>query len=496
MAKPLTPASIKALKPIVDPVTGKLKPKDLFDGGGGKATKGLLVRAQPGGNKHFYAQFRRKSYVKKRATDEEVLETNSTRIKLGSAENISLSKARQRAGIVARAASDVKNELYGDDVRQFILKKLHGLDGTPIEMQGEAAKRRNCPTVAEFIDGYYAEHMQTEGVKIFQDDKEIQRLKYVLKVLSLPPKKGPNQGKKGNPDLNLLNMKLYEIDRALTMKWKAARLKRASDRTGKPPSRVTVQRELMMMRGVFNEAVNCNHIDTNPFLAPSNLGRRNRKSKAIKSQEREGLLTDNQEQCLLTALQDRETRIRGESEAAGNPIPQDKFADFLRPIILIAMNTGLRFGEITSLKWGDVSLSKDGSGKNQLVIWDTKNDNTLRMPLNTEAAQVLRKWKTWPGKPVPSIDPNVYVFTDRFGKKLVDIRRFWLPVFQDAGLPKGYRFHDLRHHFASKLVSKGMPLFAVQVLLNHSSPTMTKRYAHHAPEFLESVVESLVKGEA
>ena len=164
---------------------------------------------------------------------------------------------------------------------------------------------------------------------------------------------------------------------------------------------------------------------------------------------------------------------------------------------MIAINTGLRFGEIASLKWGDVHLIKGKSDdrQNHLKIRDTKNDTNLEMPLNPDAVRVLRKWQSWPGKNVVSIEKKeALVFADKKGNKLVGIRHHWKPVFLEAGLPKGYRFHDLRHHFASKLVSMGHPLFAVQALLNHSNPQMTQRYAHHAPEYLHSVCRITYKG--
>ena len=503
---PLSKELIAKLKPKIDDDTGRVKPAHVFDGGEKHpAVAGLLVRCQPSGKKYFYYQFRRPAFVKNRKTGEEALNKNaSTRICLGLVDDLTISKAREKARTARDAARAARRaELTGDNVVHKVHEALNNLDESVDVLEARQEAKRICLTVERFIDDEYAEFKKTEGWKVYQGGREIQRLKHTLSVLSRPAKKGRKANTKVHPDLNLLTKKLDEIDNALIRKWKTARLQRASDQTGKPPSRVTVERELMVMRAMFTEAVAREYINSNPLI---DKHPKKGKKKKIKSKNREGLLTQEQERRLLQALVDRENRLRKQRRAAnefarkegGRPredFPDDKFVDFLHPMVIIAMHTGLRYGEIASLKWGDVSFTNDesGEGQNQLAIWDTKNDEPLSMPLNKVAVQAFRKWQRWPGKSVASIDQEALVFTDRKGNRLVDIRRFWKPVFLHAGLPKGYRFHDLRHHFASKLVSMGKPLFAVQVLLNHSNPKMTERYAKHAPEFLESVVDALAE---
>ena len=163
----------------------------------------------------------------------------------------------------------------------------------------------------------------------------------------------------------------------------------------------------MMMQAMFNEAYAREYIDSNPLM--ENRRNKHRKNKKIKSKKREGLLTNAQEKRLNQALIDREDRLRQKRRAANEfaakeggrkreEFPDDKFVDFLQPIVLIAMNTGLRLGEIVSLKWGDVHLIKGDANdrRNYLKIWDTTNNETLEMPLNPDAVHVLRKWKSWP----------------------------------------------------------------------------------------------------
>lgn len=108
------------------------------------------------------------------------------------------------------------------------------------------------------------------------------------------------------------------------------------------------------------------------------------------------------------------------------------------------------------------------------------------MPLNSEAANVLRVWSP------PLIDAVEYVFGGAEElKPLVAIRKTWVTVLQAASVNR-FRFRDLRHTFASKLVMAGVDLNTVRELLGHKSVAMTLRYAHLAPEHKAAAVEVLV----
>jgi len=80
--------------------------------------------------------------------------------------------------------------------------------------------------------------------------------------------------------------------------------------------------------------------------------------------------------------------------------------------------------------------------------------------------------------------------SDITGKPLVGIKRQWANLMKVANIT-GFRFHDLRHDFASRLVMKGVSLYEVKDLLGHSSITMTERSAHLADEQLRNAVEVL-----
>jgi integrase len=151
---------------------------------------------------------------------------------------------------------------------------------------------------------------------------------------------------------------------------------------------------------------------------------------------------------------------------------QDKtFADHLEPIVLLAMNTGMRRGEILSLRWENVSFET----KTLTVLFEhAKSGKTRHIPQNGEAMRTLQAWQA-------DTDGNGIVFKDANGKAMTDIGKGWDKLLEDAGITN-FRFHDLRHHFASKLVMASVDLNTVRELLGHGDLAMTLRYAHLAPE--------------
>jgi integrase len=86
-----------------------------------------------------------------------------------------------------------------------------------------------------------------------------------------------------------------------------------------------------------------------------------------------------------------------------------------------------------------------------------------------------------------------FVFADQDGRRYLDVRRSFLSACRRAGI-KDFRFHDLRHTFASQLVMAGVDLTTVSTLLGHKSLTMTLRYAHLSPQHTTAAVGVLDEG--
>jgi integrase len=273
----------------------------------------------------------------------------------------------------------------------------------------------------------------------------------------------------------LFDRKLTDITGWQLDKFKADRVK-----AGIAPT--TVNRDLVRIRSVLSKAVERGNLETNPM----------RTVKKLKSGDngRVRFLSAEEEKRLRAAMRAHD-KARRERRTSGNAWAhvrghaervvwaRDQFVDHIEPIVLLALNTGLRRGELFSLTWADVDLCQ----KTLLVRAQTsKSGRSRRIPLNVEALDVLRRWKL--------DDATGLVFPGPTGQRMTNINRSWASLVTEAKL-KDCRFHDLRHHFASRLVMSGAELYTVKELLGHSDFAMTQRYAHLAPEHKAAAVERI-----
>lgn len=152
----------------------------------------------------------------------------------------------------------------------------------------------------------------------------------------------------------------------------------------------------------------------------------------------------------------------------------------LKPIVITALNTGMRKEEILSLRWDKHIDLRHGF----ILLDKTKNDERREIPINDAVSATLQSL-------VRRID-SPYVFTDSAGQRFWDVKKGFQSACQRAGI-KDFTFHDLRHTFASHLIMAGVDLPTVRELLGHKTLTMTLRYAHLAPSHKAQAVSVLPK---
>jgi len=240
----------------------------------------------------------------------------------------------------------------------------------------------------------------------------------------------------------------------------------------------TINRDLTMLRAAMNNAVEWGLIQTNPLSTV----------KALKGADvkRVRYLSDEEEKQLMRTLDQREAAMReGGSSSANKFISMSKqgtYTDHLKPMVLVAMNTGLRYGELSLMRWTDISLTDAPMLTVQAAY--AKTGKTRHIPLNKTAKATLRAWKA------QQDDTSGYVFVTLAGDRIKSVRKGWKALLGDAKI-KDFKWHDLRHHFASRLVAAGVDLNTVRELLGHGSLDMTLRYAHLAPDMMAKAVAQL-----
>ncbi len=155
----------------------------------------------------------------------------------------------------------------------------------------------------------------------------------------------------------------------------------------------------------------------------------------------------------------------------------DNASSHLKPILIVALNTGMRKGEILNLKWRDCDFQRG-----LIRLTNTKNNEGRTLPMNDKVRDNLIKVRKHPESP--------FIFCNKEGKPYGDIKKSFLSAVEKAGI-MDFRFHDLRHTFASHLVMSGVDLNTVRELMGHKSLAMTLRYSHLSPDHKRRAVDLL-----
>lgn len=248
-------------------------------------------------------------------------------------------------------------------------------------------------------------------------------------------------------------------------------------------SESSANRKMASLRGVFSRAVEWEYLASHPMV----------KLKQIKTDTKGRIryLLPEEEKRLRAAMDARQEQIRTERDSANQwrkernkellpDLRKVEFADHLKPLVLVSLNTGMRQGEVFNLTWADVDL------KNKVLTVEgegAKSGQTRHIPMNREALATLKVWKKQSGS-------SEFVFPGKTGGRLDNVKKSWAGLLEQAGI-KAFRWHDLRHTFASKLVMAGVPLNTVRELMGHADLKMTLRYAHLAPDSKAAAVELL-----
>lgn len=154
---------------------------------------------------------------------------------------------------------------------------------------------------------------------------------------------------------------------------------------------------------------------------------------------------------------------------------------YLYTIVVLALSTGARQGEILSLKWDQVDLNRG-----LITLYETKNNEIRSLPLAGHALKLVKGMNK-----VRRIDTD-FLFPARRKNQPIDIRHWWDIALKEANI-ENFRFHDLRHSAASYLAMNGATLTEIADILGHKTLQMVKRYSHLTEQHTSKVVAKMNK---
>jgi len=206
----------------------------------------------------------------------------------------------------------------------------------------------------------------------------------------------------------------------------------------------TVNRELACLKTLFGKAVKWGKLDSSPAAS---IG------KFRENNARERILTDDEATRLIDFA---------------NPS--------LRPILIVALNTGMRRNEIFALKWKNVNLDKG-----IIFVENSKSGKSRKIPMNTLVRNSVEALPRG----------HEYLFCNaRKDGNVRSIRTALMNACERAKI-KGLRLHDLRHTAATRMIESGADIVTVSKILGHASITMTLRYCNPSEESMQRAVERL-----
>lgn len=220
--------------------------------------------------------------------------------------------------------------------------------------------------------------------------------------------------------------------------------KRTSTQYGTPRSDRTVNLEMAILRHILRKGLKWGMLEKNPFENADDLFYKNRN-------KRERALTEDEVRRLIEA-----------------------YPPYLKPIVVTAVYTGLRKGDVLNLKWKDIDLERG-----IVRLTEQKTGKTRNIVLNNDMKTLLHSL------PVK----GDYVFPGKDGKPFKDVKRSFQTALKDAGIEQNddrrYKivFHTLRHTCVSLLTERGADTTMVKNYVAHASQEMIERYTHLSEEY-------------
>ena len=255
-------------------------------------------------------------------------------------------------------------------------------------------------------------------------------------------------GNKQLKDISPMDIEKYKISRKkeIISKEKIVNGEKIPPKT---ISNTTINRDIEVLRKMFNIAIENGWLVKNPCANIKKLRQENKIERYLSPDEEINLMN----------------------------VCKGRF-EYIKPIIKFALNTGMRKEEILSLKWRCIDFEE-----NKITLLDTKNGSKRFVPINSDTMEILKE-----ARKNKICD---YVFANPITQnRYSDLKGSFRAVCKLAGI-KYLRFHDLRHTAATRMANNSVNIIVVQNILGHKDIKTTMRYAHPITEQNLKAVETL-----
>ena len=246
---------------------------------------------------------------------------------------------------------------------------------------------------------------------------------------------------------------LKEITRSDLDQFRITLLTKKSKRMARPLSSASVVKLLRTIGRVFRMAVRWGVLDVNPAAELEKPSIPKPKTRFLTIEEFEA------------------------AEAAA--------PEWLRPMLRMAVATGMRLKEVTGLQWKDVDR-----GSSVLYVSQETKTGRRAIPISEAVLAIINGRVRHLKSPFLFLDEKGDDYSSEAARNRIS--HYAKKAMLDAGIADA-SFHTLRHTAAAWMVQDGVPLYEVQHVLGHSTPVMTQRYAHLQPEHLRRAVNALDK---
>ena len=221
-------------------------------------------------------------------------------------------------------------------------------------------------------------------------------------------------------------------------------------RLGSQRKPASVNRELATLSRIFSLAMDDGLVASNPVSRVGRLRENNQRTRYLSADE---------EQRLMAALTGRRAH--------------------LAPLVQVAIQTGMRRGELLRLRWQNVDFARG-----VVHLTKTKTGRDRDVPMSSNVREILLRLQR-------EVGSEEFVFINRkTGLNLTDVKKAFRSACVEAGI-ENFKFHDLRHTAGTRLADTGADAFTIAEVLGHTTLQMTKRYTHATDRRKREAVEAL-----